>query len=676
MNLKKAVAVRGIIAFTALIMSAIISCSNNEPGESYNIPTPTAITTAAIQGITAPVKGETPDTTAVSTGNFTVSRVSWSPDHNPFLGEKKYTVSVTLTANQGYTFDGLKSATIDGRDAAISFAHNRESAVSYTFPATDTRTAIDMIIETQPYLLTYEHGEPLDLTGLRVWLAYDDGSMEYVVPANFTAKNITTNPSQGDELLYQTHNGMPITVTYGAFTLRTMDNLTVMPEINTLHVDPIPDQIYTGDAITPEVTVRSDTAILRQDIDYDVFYSNNIQAGTAAVLITGINDYYGSFGSVTFTILQTVPRDRIEYYWVNQHDSLVTTLDDAATVAFGETLTITARSADYVVKQWHLDGVNTGQRSLSYKFSGIAPGTHTVGLFVEKDGKLYNTNIAITVAFRVTFSVNEGTGTPPASRIVAAGSAITLPGGSGLAKGNYTFYGWNTSADGNGYRYEAGSSYTPTDNVTLYAQWRLIITFDLNGGTGTAPYSWTLNYPIPLTIPGGSGFSKTGYYFNGWNTSADGTGINYYADFQYTPTGSVTLYANWSRTPITGNGTEASPFPLTSGAWSHGSIVSAAAGAANGAAVWYWFNVTNGNGYYIWWTDSRQQGSGKTMSVKVDVQYSDGTVLFSGRDSSSSPQSFVVPYGKSTVKVKVYPYISGTTGTFAVGYSTSNTRPQ
>jgi len=88
---------------------------------------------------------------------------------------------------------------------------------------------------------------------------------------------------------------------------------------------------------------------------------------------------------------------KIEYYWVDQHDKLVTTNGGAANIASGSSLAITAQGAGFIVKQWYLNGINTGQTGNTYNFSSATAGKHTVSLFVEKDGKLYNTNITITV---------------------------------------------------------------------------------------------------------------------------------------------------------------------------------------------------------------------------------------------------------------------------------------
>ena len=87
----------------------------------------------------------------------------------------------------------------------------------------------------------------------------------------------------------------------------------------------------------------------------------------------------------------------VEYYWIDQHDSLVTTNGSAVHLALDETLAITAQGTGYTVKQWHLNGVSTDTSGNTYYFSSDTAGQHTVGLFVEKNGKLYNSNIVITV---------------------------------------------------------------------------------------------------------------------------------------------------------------------------------------------------------------------------------------------------------------------------------------
>jgi hypothetical protein len=120
------------------------------------------------------------------------------------------------------------------------------------------------------------------------------------------------------------------------------------------------------------------------------------------------NDNYAAAASnsLSVTTLQPISEGRIEYYWVDLHDSLVTTSGGVTTVAAGESLIITAQGLGYVVRQWRLDGVDTGHSGNTYTFSSTIDGKHTVGLFVEKDGKLYNTNITITVTPGRTINID------------------------------------------------------------------------------------------------------------------------------------------------------------------------------------------------------------------------------------------------------------------------------
>ncbi len=59
---------------------------------------------------------------------------------------------------------------------------------------------------------------------------------------------------------------------------------------------------YDGTAKTPNVTVKVGNKTLTNGTDYNVKYSNNIDAGSATVLITGIGNYQGSSENKEFTI--------------------------------------------------------------------------------------------------------------------------------------------------------------------------------------------------------------------------------------------------------------------------------------------------------------------------------------------------------------------------------------
>ena len=262
-----------------------------------------SITSVAIT-VTGPATGETPNTTVSGSGNFTPGEVSWSPSHSPFQGGVAYTASVTLTVHQDYTFEStLTAATINGQTATLSNNTGATVTLSYEFaPTGKAVTAID--IKTQPTNLIYTDGNTLNLTGLEVTLTYNDNTTEDVALDEFDSKNISTAPQNGIELSRSTHNNTTVTVSIGSFST-SAGILTVNPKHPDLGttVDPIPDQTYTGSPIEPTVTVRDGTTTLTLDTDYEVFYSNNINAGTqtAIINILGKGNYTGGW-SLNFTI--------------------------------------------------------------------------------------------------------------------------------------------------------------------------------------------------------------------------------------------------------------------------------------------------------------------------------------------------------------------------------------
>ena len=62
---------------------------------------------------------------------------------------------------------------------------------------------------------------------------------------------------------------------------------------------------YTGKAICPEPKVYYGSVLLKENTDYTVAYTDNISAGTATVIITGIGDYSGK-KQLSFTIRKAI----------------------------------------------------------------------------------------------------------------------------------------------------------------------------------------------------------------------------------------------------------------------------------------------------------------------------------------------------------------------------------
>ena len=72
------------------------------------------------------------------------------------------------------------------------------------------------------------------------------------------------------------------------------DRVKVRPDLSDAEITVIGEpHIYTGNAVEPEVLVIMDEDILIPELDYDLAYDNNIEAGTATVTVTGTGQYTG-----------------------------------------------------------------------------------------------------------------------------------------------------------------------------------------------------------------------------------------------------------------------------------------------------------------------------------------------------------------------------------------------
>ena len=157
------------------------------------------------------------------------------------------------------------------------------------------------------------------------------------------------------------------------------------------------------------------------------------------------------------------------------------------------------------------------------------------------DGGTLTQAITVTESHTVTFK--DG-GNTLYTLEVADGESLKLP--SNPTRENYTFDGWYKDGET---KIEAGL--TITGNLTLTAKWNAntyTVKFDANGGNGeTADMSFKYNEEKALIA---NTFTRDGYTFAGWATSADGNVT--YADEQEVSNltaedkATVTLYAVWN----------------------------------------------------------------------------------------------------------------------------------
>ena len=120
------------------------------------------------------------------------------------------------------------------------------------------------------------------------------------------------------------------------------------------------------------------------------------------------------------------------------------------------------------------------------------------------------------------------------------------------------------------------------------------------------------------------------------------------------------------------SGTESNPIRLTANTWANGSITS----STSDGAIWYSFNVTSMNAYYIWWNDGDEGDGTKTLDVIVyALFYEHGVEYYTSGDSGWTNPLVISASSSGTVRIMVVPNHGYGSGTFAIAYNTSGTRP-
>jgi hypothetical protein len=105
---------------------------------------PVTIEIAAIEGVTAPSTGGTPVTKITENAEYS-GTVAWEPNHSAFAPDTVYTATITLTAETGYTFQGVAGNffTVAGAESVSNPANS--GVVTAVFPSTAATVAADVI---------------------------------------------------------------------------------------------------------------------------------------------------------------------------------------------------------------------------------------------------------------------------------------------------------------------------------------------------------------------------------------------------------------------------------------------------------------------------------------------------------------------------------------------------
>ena len=255
-----------------------------------------------------------------------------------------------------------------------------------------------------------------------------------------------------------------------------------------------------------------------------------------------------------FTANTEVTANITVYAKWNEYSYTVTFNDQGATTPVGESSKSVA-SPNTTVGTLPTEPTNTG-----YYFGGWntkADGTGTVfnaNTLVTSDITVYA--VWNSYKYSVIFDSQDAdiNASPSVKTITPPNLTVgTLP--SNPIKNGYSFEGWFTKPFGAGT--QITMSTIVNSNMTVYAKWELndaspgintfSISYDGNGAeSGVVPLQQVGKTGFNIQVYGNTGnLYRRGYYFNGWNTKADGTGNSFMENANYAGPNNLVLYTKW-----------------------------------------------------------------------------------------------------------------------------------
>lgn len=176
---------------------------------------------------------------------------------------------------------------------------------------------------------------------------------------------------------------------------------------------------YTGGRKTPEMVVVSQGRTLVPGTDYTVTYSNNINAGTAKVVVAGKDKYSGT-RTLTFTILRrSLGRSTVSVAKTAVYTGKL--LTPTVKVLYGKTTLV--KNRNYTVKYY--SNRNFGRAKVVITGKGNYTGSVTRYFnIVTKIGKVYTSG---NYRYRITNASTAGRGTVTLVSAVRKTASVTVP---------------------------------------------------------------------------------------------------------------------------------------------------------------------------------------------------------------------------------------------------------
>lgn len=239
-------------------------------------------------------------TLTITSGTYTIVASNTTVTYN---GENQM---FTVVLKDGETVIEGITFTYTLNDAAFTGATNAgtyEVTVSYDSKTYGQgSTVVTFVIEKANYNL---EGISLDETALTYNGKEQNLKLVGTLPEGVSAvfSEGLTNVGTKEIVVTFTHSN----ANYNEITTTLTSTLTINAKaLENDMFDVIPEQAYTGSAITPEVTGKFNGTALVLGTDFDVEYTSNTDKGTATVTVAGKGNFTGEI-TLTFVIGDSAP---------------------------------------------------------------------------------------------------------------------------------------------------------------------------------------------------------------------------------------------------------------------------------------------------------------------------------------------------------------------------------
>ena len=244
---------------------------------------------------------------------------------------------------------------------------------------------------------------------------------------------------------------------------------------------------YSGKALTPAVTVKSSgNVILKKGVDYKVAYSNNVNAGSGTVKLTGIGRYYGS-KSVSFTIQkasQTINASTI-YVWPR------TTVSLGATASGKGKLT------------YKSDNIKIAKVDSAGKVTGIAIGKTTITITAAATANYKAATKKVTVSVKngntLTVSAKKTTVTQSYTSLTKGNVTLASNCKVSNAKGKVTYANASTDTTAKKFKVTSSTGSVTIPKGTKKGTYKVIIKVSAAGNDTYFPKSKSVTYSIKVS---------------------------------------------------------------------------------------------------------------------------------------------------------------------------------